>query len=255
MGEIAFQLDRRILAHVFPGVTRLYGFTVSNIPEKIKQVRPLPIPGAPSLPCCRGAHAAAAWPAGGACGACTLGCAALVPRAALLATSALAWGGSGGSWGHGALGCPAGVGSALARFPVHAASRGDPVAVGGGGAAAHPHPPGVLRPQTSIKSLDGSVDEKKRRELTQRYGALMTRLERLGYSREVHPAFSEFLVNTYGILQQRPDPRAGALHGSPAALRKLAIEVVPPKFLGDALLLLSCLCELSKDDGRPLFAW
>ncbi|XP_015999039.2 speriolin-like protein [Rousettus aegyptiacus] len=145
VGEIAFQLDRRILAHVFPGVTRLYGFTVSNIPEKIKQ--------------------------------------------------------------------------------------------------------------TAIKSLDGSVDEKKLRELTQRYLALMARLERLGYSREVHPAFSEFLVNTYGILQKRPDLRAGALHGSPAALRKLAIEVVPPKFLGDSLLLLSCLCELSKDDGKPLFAW
>uniref|UniRef100_A0A8C3W5T3 Spermatosis and centriole associated 1 like n=1 Tax=Catagonus wagneri TaxID=51154 RepID=A0A8C3W5T3_9CETA len=145
VGEIAFQLDRRILACVFPGVTRLYGFTVSNIPEKIKQ--------------------------------------------------------------------------------------------------------------TSIKSLDGSVDEKKLRELTHRYVTLTARLERLGYSRDVHPAFSELLVNTYGILKQRPDVRANPLHRSPAALRKLVIDVVPPKFLGDALLLLSCLCELSKEDGRPLFAW
>ncbi|XP_017393989.1 speriolin-like protein [Cebus imitator] len=145
VGEIAFQLDRRILAYVFPGVTRLYGFTVANIPEKIKQ--------------------------------------------------------------------------------------------------------------TSIKSLDGSVDEKKLRELTQRYLALSARLEKLGYSRDVHPAFSEFLINTYGILKQRPDLRANPLHSSPAALRKLVIDVVPPKFLGDSLLLLNCLCELSKEDSKPLFAW
>ena len=116
---------------------------------------------------------------------------------------------------------------------------------------AHPR----LCPQTSIKPLDGSVDEKRRRELTHRFLTLTARLERLGYSRHVHPAFSELLINTYGILKQRPDLRANPLHSSPAALRKLVIDVVPPKFLGDSLLLLNCLCELSKEDRRPLFAW
>ncbi|XP_074045992.1 speriolin-like protein isoform X2 [Macrotis lagotis] len=145
VGEIAFQLDRRILAYVFPGVTRLYGFTVSNIPEKIKQ--------------------------------------------------------------------------------------------------------------TSIKSLDGSVDEKKLRDLSHRYLSLTARLEKLGYNREAHPVFSEFLINTYGILKQRPDLRSNPLHNNPTALRKLVIDIVPPKFLGDSLLLLNCLCELSKEDSKPLFAW
>lgn len=99
------------------------------------------------------------------------------------------------------------------------------------------------------------MDEKKRLELTHRYLTLTACLERLGYKRAVHPVFSEFLINTYGILKQRPDLRANPLHSSPAALRKLVIDVVPPKFLGDSLLLLNCLCELSKEDGRPLFAW
>ncbi|XP_059582248.1 speriolin-like protein [Alligator mississippiensis] len=145
VGEIAFQLDRRILAYVFPGITRLYGYTVSNIPEKIKQA--------------------------------------------------------------------------------------------------------------SLKSLDGFVDEKKYQAMTQHYLSLLTRLEKMGYNCNVHPVFSEFLINTYGILKQRPDLNSSPIQSSPNDLRKIVIDTVPSKFLGDTLLLLNCLCELSKEDGKPLFAW
>ncbi|KAK2089693.1 hypothetical protein P7K49_032359 [Saguinus oedipus] len=182
VGEIAFQLDRRILAYVFPGVTRLYGFTVANIPEKIKQVRP----------------------AGSA---------------------------AGGGGRSGVRGAPLPV--SAPALAVAAEGTPGPRRAGRG--------PEAALPQTSIKSLDGSVDEKQLRELTQRYLALSARLEKLGYSRDVHPAFSEFLINTYGILKQRPDLRSNPLHSSPTALRKLVIDVVPPKFLGDSLLLLNCL--------------
>lgn len=39
LGEIAYQLDRRILCHIFQGHKRLYGFTLLNISDKIVEVR------------------------------------------------------------------------------------------------------------------------------------------------------------------------------------------------------------------------
>ncbi|XP_041102398.1 speriolin-like protein [Polyodon spathula] len=147
VGEIAFQLDRRILSYVFLGRARLYGFTVSNIPDKIAQV--------------------------------------------------------------------------------------------------------------STNKLSGKVDEALRSHMTRRYAELMEKLKGLGYNPHLHPRFSEHIVNTYGILKQRPEACTAQLKGynDPDSLRKMVIEVVPVAMLKDTLLLLSCLCYLARQDEKALFIW
>lgn len=39
LGEVIYQLDRRILSHIFQGQRRFYGFSLLNIPDKIIEVR------------------------------------------------------------------------------------------------------------------------------------------------------------------------------------------------------------------------
>ncbi|CAG6015584.1 unnamed protein product [Menidia menidia] len=144
-GEIAYQLDRRILSYIFQAHERLYGFTLFNIPEKIVSTHP----------------------------------------------------------------------------------------------------------------LTGKVDEGYQLHLTQRYVDLMDRLSQLGYKPGLHPSFSEFIVNTYGILKGRPSKNSssGADCNSPDFLRKLIMSTAPKKLQKDLLLLLTCLCDMAVKDEKPLLLW
>ncbi|XP_062322364.1 speriolin-like protein [Osmerus eperlanus] len=147
VGEIAFQLDRRILSHVFQGQARLYGFTVLNIRDKIIEV------------------------------------------------------------------------------------------------TTHP--------------MTGKVNENHQLQLSQRHAELMSRLNQLGYCSSLHPPFTEFIINTYGILKQRPNSCNILELGfnNPDYLRKIIIDTTPSKLLKDLLLLLTCLCYMARQDGKPLFLW
>ncbi|XP_072538774.1 speriolin-like protein [Salminus brasiliensis] len=147
VGEIAFQLDRRILSHVFRDQSRLYGFTVVNIPDKIIQV------------------------------------------------------------------------------------------------STHP--------------LTGKVDEAYRRDLNNRYVKLMDHLRSLGYSMTLHPPFTEFIVNTYGIMKQRLDSDTARQLGysDPDVLQRAIVGSAPSGLLKDLLVLFSCLCYMARLDGKPLLLW
>lgn len=79
----------------------------------------------------------------------------------------------------------------------------------------------------------------------------MERLKPLGYNPAVHPALAESLVNTYGILRELPEP-PGPPPG-PAVLRHAVLAALPPALRADALVLLECLRELAREDGKPLF--
>ncbi|MEE6517176.1 hypothetical protein FKM82_027226 [Ascaphus truei] len=147
VGEISFQLDRMILSSIFPEQSRLYGYTVSSIQEKILQ-----------------------------------------------ATS-----------------CP----------------------------------------------LTNKVDESQRGEMNRRFTDIINRLKKYGYDPRVHPTFSEYLVNTYGIMKDRPLPGTSELvsYSDPEVIRKMAAEAMPADVLKDVDVLLNCLVNLTKEDGKPLFIW
>nr|XP_015214587.1 PREDICTED: speriolin-like protein isoform X5 [Lepisosteus oculatus] len=109
--------------------------------------------------------------------------------------------------------------------------------------------------KVSYNPLSGTLQQSQRREMLERYDSLMSQLEKFGYNPKVHPAFCEFVVNTYGILKHRPEGQPPVVYSDPITLRKLTRDTVPAKFLQDSLLILNCLCELSRTDGKPLFTF
>ncbi|CAM5087927.1 unnamed protein product, partial [Eretmochelys imbricata] len=145
VGEIAFQLDRRILSSIFPERVRLYGFTVNNVPEKIIQA--------------------------------------------------------------------------------------------------------------STNTVSNQVDEQQCTAMTRRYLEIMNRLKAVGYDARMHPSFTEYIVNTYGILRERPELAASesGSYNNVDFLRRVVTETVPDPIRSNTLILLECLAQLAKDDGKPMF--
>lgn len=90
-----------------------------------------------------------------------------------------------------------------------------------------------------------------------RYKKIMTLLKPLGYDPNFHPSFTEHIVNTYGILRERPDTTGsdGDSYNNIQYLRNVVRSTVPPENLTDVMILLNCLYQMSRDDGKPLFIW
>lgn len=85
----------------------------------------------------------------------------------------------------------------------------------------------------------------------------MYQLSVLGYNGTLHPPFSEFIINTYGILKDRPNTHTTQEQGynNLDCLREAMLETAPSGLLKDLLVLLSCLCYLSEKDGKALILW
>lgn len=109
----------------------------------------------------------------------------------------------------------------------------------------------------STHPLTGQVDEAYRSELTERYVNLMDRLGALGYNMTLHPPFTEYIINMYGILNHHSDIHTAREQGynDLDVLRCMMVETAPSSLLKDLLILFSSLCYLAEKDGKPLILW
>lgn len=108
--------------------------------------------------------------------------------------------------------------------------------------------------QVSTHPLTGKVDEGYRLYLTQRYNELMEMLSQFGYKLALHPLLAEFIVNTYGILIQRPTDSIQAMdYNNPEFLKRHITASAPRQLKKELLLFLTCLCNMAEKDKKPLF--
>ncbi|XP_072366286.1 uncharacterized protein [Scyliorhinus torazame] len=93
-------------------------------------------------------------------------------------------------------------------------------------------------------------------EMNARNSEIMSNLRNFGYCPVTHSTFAEFIVNTYGILKEKPQCQTTLDNfNDQDYLQKLVTENTPPPLLQNMMVLLNCLLNLSVADGKPLFIW
>ncbi|KAM4048680.1 speriolin-like isoform 2-T2 [Anomaloglossus baeobatrachus] len=107
--------------------------------------------------------------------------------------------------------------------------------------------------QVTTIPATGKVNEKLRYELNQRYNHTMDELRKFGYNPTVHPHFTEYIVNTYGITKDRHAKTEDlSSYNDPQYLNKMINECMPRDIVEDIIIILNCLVYFARDDGKSL---
>ncbi|KAM4045351.1 speriolin-like protein [Anomaloglossus baeobatrachus] len=107
--------------------------------------------------------------------------------------------------------------------------------------------------QVTTIPATGKVDEKLRYELYQRYNHTMDELRKFGYNPTVHPHFTEYIVNTYGITKDRHAKTEDlSSYNDPQYLNKMINECMPRDIVEDIIIILNCLVYFAREDGKSL---